>query len=162
MIGSYSYIAYLYKMEYVPKITVRNDGEKFASFHSFGKFKKIRQKTEKVLVNSTDSIISLIINNHCDNYVLKWWVELVVHQHFLSYLQKITKSFSKFLFFSILLTFIYLVAPNLLVDNQLNSSSSSSLRHIIVTQLLLLMWNCRIRLLSNFKPKNFATHYLNI
>ena len=58
-------------MEYVPKITVRNDGEKFASFHSFGKFKKIRQKTEKVLVNSTDSIISLIINNHCDNYVLK-------------------------------------------------------------------------------------------
>ena len=36
--------------------------------------------------------------------------------------------------FFILLTFIYLVGPNLLVDNQLNSSSSSSLRHIIVTQ----------------------------
>ena len=35
----------------------------------------------------------------------------------------------------ILLTFIYLVALNLLVNNQLNSSSNSSLRHIIVTLL---------------------------
>ena len=63
----------------------------------------------------------------------KWWVELVVYyqiQNFLSYLQKKAKSFSKF---PILLTFIYLVALNLLVNNQLNSS----LRHIIVTNVQL-------------------------
>ena len=41
------------------------------------------------------------------------------------------------------LTFIYLVALNLLVNNQLNSSSNSSLRHIIVTIVcsIVLFWN---------------------
>ena len=38
----------------------------------------------------------------CDNYVQQWWVKLVIYyqiQSSLSYLQKIAKSFSKFLFF---------------------------------------------------------------
>ena len=38
----------------------------------------------------------------CDNYVPQWWVELVVYyqiQNFLSYLQKIAKSFTTFLLF---------------------------------------------------------------
>ena len=47
------------------------------------------------------------------------WVELV------EFLQKIAKSSSKFLLFPFS-TFIYLVALNLLVNNQLNSSSNST------------------------------------
>ena len=75
--------------------------------------------------------------NHCDNYVPQWWVEF---DDELSWL--FTKRFKTFypiyrkcpnpsqnFCFPIFLTFIYLVALNLLVNNQLNSS----LWHIIVT-----------------------------
>ena len=57
---------------------------------------------------------------------VRQWVELVFTKRFrvfLSYLQKIAKSFSVI---PILLTFMYLVALNLLVNNQLNSLSNST------------------------------------
>ena len=69
----------------------------------------------------------------CDSYVPQWWAEFndelswLLSKRFrasyLTYLQKIAKSFSKFLLFTFL-TFIYMV-----VNNQLNSS----FRHITVT-----------------------------
>ena len=67
----------------------------------------------------------------CVYYLPQWWVEFKFelswlftnrfNQWFLSYLQKIAKSFPKFF-----LNFIYLLALNLWVNNQLNSSSNST------------------------------------
>ena len=74
-------------------------------------------------------LLSAIRNSKCDNYVLQWQVE------FYDELSCLLKDSEPFILFAensqillkisvipILLTFIYLVALNLLVNNQLNSS----------------------------------------
>ena len=74
----------------------------------------------------------------CDNYEQQWlvqqWVErLLWSQSFLYLVAEYSQNILKISVIPIFLTSIYLVALNLLVNNQLNVQLNSSLRHIIVT-----------------------------
>ena len=75
---------------------------------------------------------SLSTNYQCDNYVLQWWVEFIDElswlftKRFRAFYLICSQILLKISVIPILLTFIYLVALNLLVNNQLNSSSNST------------------------------------
>ena len=76
------------------------------------------------LIICTPSIMSRE-RHKCDNYVPQWWVELVVlwlkDSELFILIAENSQILLKISVIPILLTFIYLVALNLLVNNQLNS-----------------------------------------
>ena len=83
--------------------------------------------------NKKWTVICFLCQIMCDNYVLQWWVDLIFtidSECFILFAEK-SQILLKISVIPILFTFIYLVALNLLVNNQLNSS----LRHIIVTMV---------------------------
>ena len=131
----------------LPSFTIPNKPKSHILFHEFKVFWEGHKKL--TLLNwylvlwtsqNTSTLQKSPPQENCDNYVLQWWVEF---NNELGWL--FTKEFKVFFILltenswillkvsvipiPILLSFIHLVALNLLVNNQLNSS----LRHIIVT-----------------------------
>ena len=94
------------------------------------------------------------------NYLPQWWVEFddelswLFTKRFILFAEN-SQILLKISVIPIFLTFIYLVALNLLVNNQLNSSSNSSLRHIIVTHTNIIVvhtWR-RISSVTRWTPR---------
>ena len=81
------------------------------------------------------------IEDMCDNYAPQWWVELVVYYQIQNLFAESSQILVKISVIPILLTFMYLGAINLLVNNQLNTSTklNSSLLQII-DSLALIIW----------------------